>query len=141
MINRQASLSEKLSCFLNEMEQAKKDYEWAIQEEIKMEKLTQDYLHMLEFGKLDYHDRARIAKSISACRISRRKSKDIIAITEPIVEFLSGEKGKVLISQLQQILGKVRKEEKMMQQRTYTPKVLSQEEFESQQHAQGRGIW
>ena len=55
--------------------------------------------------------------------------KDTIILNGPVVEFLETEKGKVLIAQLQQVLGKVRKGERIIKERTYTPKVLSQEAF------------
>ena len=122
MLDKQVLLSETVSRFLLDMDQAQKDYNWALQEESRMEKLTQDYLHMLEFGDLDYRRRAAVAKAIKECRVKRRESKDIINTTEPLVDFFNGERGKMLISQLQQ-------EEKFIEQRTYIPKVLSQEVF------------
>lgn len=85
---------------MSSLEQAKKDYDWAVQEETRMEKLTQDYLHILEFGELDYRSRANIAKWIKECRVQRRAAKDIITTTKPVIDFLNGERGKMLISQL-----------------------------------------
>lgn len=115
MPGKQMLLSERISGFLCDMDQSKKDYDWAVQEESRMEKLTQDYLHMLEFGDLDYRSRAGVAKAIKECRVKRREAKDVIHTTEPIIDFLDGERGKVLLSQLQQVLGKVRKEEKFIE--------------------------
>ena len=100
-------------------------------EETRLEKLTQDYLHLLELTDLSYHDRAKLAEKLKDCRIQRRTAKDMVAVLEPIVEFLSTERGKVLISQLQQVLGKIRKAEKYIEQRSYTPKVLNKEVFDS----------
>ena len=129
MADKQERISETISDFLSRMDQLKKDYDWAIQEESRMEKLTQDYLHMLEFGDLDYRKRAAVAKAIKECRMKRRNSKDVIITAEPVVDFFNGERGKMLASQLQQVVGKVRKEEKFIEQRVYVPKVLSQEVF------------
>lgn len=129
MSDKQERISETISDFLSRMDQLKKDYDWAIQEESRMEKLTQDYLHMLEFGDLDYRKRAAVAKAIKECRMKRRNSKDVIITAEPVVVFFNGERGKMLIAQLQQVLGKVRKEEKFIEQRVYVPKILSQEVF------------
>jgi len=123
--------SEPISAFLKQMDQIQKDYDWAMQEEDRLDKLTQDYLHMLEMAELSYHDRARIAKYIKECRKERRNAKDIIATTMPVVDFLNSEKGKVLIGQLQQILGKVRKAEANINLRSYMPRVLSKEQFDS----------
>ena len=122
-------LSEQISNFLKLLEQVEKDYAWAIQEEVQAENLTQDYLHQLELLPFTYQERAKIAKKLSECRIQRRAMKDTIMLNGPVVEFLETEKGKVLIAQLQQVLGKVRKGERIIKERTYTPKVLSQEAF------------
>lgn len=133
MTDKKELISETISCFLSKMDQLKKDYDWAVKEEIRMEKLTQDYLHMLEFGDLDYRKRAAVAKTIKECRMKRRNAKDVVITAEPVVEFFNGERGKVLITQLQQVLGKVRKEEKFIEQRTYVPKILTQEAFNEYQ--------
>ena len=123
-------MSEVISEFLRLLEQSQKDYVWAIEEETRLERLTQDYLHMIELTDLSYHDRAKIAAKLKECRVQRREAKDTVNILEPVVEFLNNERGKMLISQLQQVLGKVRKAEKYIDQRTYTPKVLSEAEFQ-----------
>lgn len=123
--------SERLSEFLHELNQLPRDYEWALQKVTRLEKLTQDYLHMLELSELSYHEKAGIAEKMKECRIDRRTAKDVTAVLEPITEFLNGERGKLLVSQLQQVLGKMRKAEKQIEQRTYTPKVLSKDDFEA----------
>lgn len=128
-MNEERKLSELISDFLKFLEQVEKDYTWAIQEEVQAENLTQDYLHQLELLPFTYHERAKIAKKLSECRVQRRAMKDTIMLNGPVVEFLETEKGKVLIAQLQQVLGKVRKGERIIKERTYTPKVLCQEAF------------
>lgn len=130
MEDKDIVLSEEISGFLRLMEDCQKDYEWALEEETRLEKLTQDYLHLLEFSERTYQDRANIASKLKECRMQRRTAKDTVTILDPVTEFLSGERGKLLIGQLQQVLGKVRKAEKHIEQRSYTPKVLSREEFE-----------
>ena len=128
-MNDEKKLSEQICEFLKLLEQVKKDYAWAIQEEVQAKNLTQDYLHQLELLPFTYQERAKIAKKLSECRIQRRAMKDTIMLNGPVVEFLETEKGKALIVQLQQVLGKVRKGERIIKERTYTPKVLSQEAF------------
>ena len=128
-MSEEKKLSEQISEFLKLLEQVEKDYAWAIQEEVQAENLTQDYLHQLELFPISYHERSKIAKKLSECRIQRRAMKDTIMLNGPVVEFLETEKGKILIAQLQQVLGKVRKGERIIKERTYTPKVLSQEDF------------
>lgn len=124
-------LSERIAEFLNLLEQVQKDNNWNAQEAVRLDRLTQDYLHMLELEDISYRDRARVAKVIKDCRMQRRCAKDLVATTQPMVDFLTGEKGKMMISQMQQVLGKVRKEENFIAQRIYMPKVLSQEDFEA----------
>lgn len=122
-------LSERIAEFLNLFEQVQKDNDWNAQEAVRLDRMTQDYLHMLELEDLSYRDRARVAKALKECRMDRRQAKDLVTTTQPMVDFLSGEKGKMMISQMQQVLGKVRKEENFISQRTYTPKVLNRNEF------------
>lgn len=88
--------------------------------------MTQDYSHILELSNVE---QTEIANAIKRCRVQRRNSKNTVWITEQPVEFLNGERGKMLIGQLQQVLGKVWREEKVSELCTYILKVLSQEAF------------
>ena len=123
-------LSEQLSDFLTLLTQAQKDYSQSQEEIIRLDQLTQDYLHMLELQTTGYHDKARIAETLRKCRMERRKHKDTVSVLEPLVNHLGSERGKTMISQLQQVLGAVRKAEKTASGRRYTPRVLSPEEYE-----------
>lgn len=122
-------LSEEISGFLSLLDDAQKDYLWAIDEEERLERLTQDYLHLIELSDVDCHEGAMLLAKLKACRQQRREAKDMVLVLLPVVEFLETERGKLLIGQLQQVLGKVRRAEKYIDSRTYTPKVLSAEEF------------
>ena len=53
--------SATISEFIEMMESASKDYAWNYNEVNRMDKLTQDYLHKLELGNLDYKERAKVA--------------------------------------------------------------------------------
>jgi hypothetical protein len=128
-MNKEMEISTEISAFLKFLERVEKDYAWALQEESKADAESQDRLHQLELLDFSYHDQARIARQLKECRIRRRSMKDTILVCTPIVEFIESEKGKMLISQLQQVLGRVRKEERRLEERTYTPKVLSSEDF------------
>ena len=122
--------SEEISRFLKFLEQTEKDYAWAIEEMNRAENLTQDYLHQLELLPSTYHGRAHLAKRLKECRIRRRRMKDTFVVYGPVVELLRTERGKLIVNQLQQVLGKVRKEEKFLEERKYTPKVMKKEEFQ-----------
>lgn len=123
-------LSQQISGFLQLMEQAQKSYTYSVEEVQRMELLTQGYLHKLELQSCSYHARTRVATAIRDCRAERRRHKDNTIILEPLVGFLQTEKGKLLITQLQQTLGAVRKAERVTQDRQYHPRVLSAEEYE-----------
>ena len=134
-MHKDMKASYQISTFLKFLEGIEKDYNWALEEESKADGESQDRLHQLELLSLSYHDQAKIARQLKECRIRRRMMKDTIQVYTPIVEFIESDKGKMLIGQLQQILGKVRKEERRLEERTYTPRVLSKEEFLTvQQH-------
>jgi Na+/phosphate symporter len=100
------------------------DYEWNRSEVNRLDRLTQDYLHRLELENLDYRERAKVATQLSKCRQLRRASKDTVEILEPFIEFIESEKGKQTMNLMREALGKTRKVEKYMENRTYRYKVL-----------------
>lgn len=116
--------SETLSGFCRMLEDAQKDYAWSCDERERMDDLTQDYLHKLELDGLDYKERAKVATQLMKCRQARRECKDTIEVLEPLMQFLYSDKGKSLYNQFREILGKTRKVEKSMENRTYIPRVL-----------------
>lgn len=89
-----------------------------------MDSLTQDYLHKLELGNLDYKQRARMATKIAKCRQERRDSKDTVQILQPLMDYLDSDKGKQAINLMRETLGKTRKAEQQMLTRTYRARVL-----------------
>ena len=111
------------------MDNAAKDYTWNKEQIAKMDKLTQDYLHMLELNELDYKERAKIATKLRACRRERREHKDTVEVLEPLVQYLDSDKGKQLYNLLREALGKTRKAEDRMETRIYFPRVLVNEKI------------
>lgn len=118
--------SESISCFCRTMEDAIKDYDWNSAEVVRLDKLTQDYLHKLELEELDYRERAKLATQLAKCRQSRRESKDTVEVLEPLVQFLCSEKGKNMLNLTREALGKTRKVEERMQNRIYFHRVLGE---------------
>lgn len=90
--------SAHISDFCNMAEEVKNDYVWNSEEVNRLDKLTQDYLHMLELDGLNYEERAKVATKLSKCRQLRRTSKDTVEILEPFVLFLESDKGKNLLN-------------------------------------------
>lgn len=125
-------LIEKISGLLKGIEKAKVDYTFAVDELTRCEQLTQDYLHKLELENPKYHEFARIGSALGRCRIDRRNAKDTIARYQPVVDFLETEKGKSAVSQLQLLLGALRKAEKQTFDRVYTPRVLTEQEYKGE---------
>lgn len=117
-----------ISDFVKMMEDASKDYAWNYNEVGRMDKLTQDYLHKLELGGLDYKERAKVATQLAQCRKTRRECKDTVEVLEPLVQFLESDKGKNLYNLVRETLGKTRKVEERMETRVYIPRVLGKEE-------------
>lgn len=116
--------------FVQMLEDASKDYTWNFDEVNRMDRLTQDYLHKLELGNLDYKERAKVATQLAQCRKTRRDCKDTVEVLKPLVEFLDSEKGKNLYNLVREALGKTRKVEERMENRVYVPRVLKQEEYQ-----------
>lgn len=123
MIRNEPQLSGRLSDFLNQITEAQKDYHWNYDEVNRLDQQTQDYLHSLELDGLDYKGRAKIATQIAKCRQLRRNSKDTVVALTPLVEFVESEKGKNLVSLLKEILGKTRKAEQYIENRTYRRRI------------------
>ncbi len=124
----QPPFSSHISEFCKLVESARKDYEWSLKETMRMDGLTQDYLHMLELDGLNYSERAKVATSIMKCRQQRRECKDTVILLESLVQFSESEKGKALINQLREVLGKTRKAEARLENRVYMPRVLGHED-------------
>ncbi len=116
--------SATISNFCGMVTDAVSDYEWNRSEVNRLDRLTQDYLHRLELENLDYRERAKVATQLSKCRQLRRASKDTVEILEPFIEFIESEKGKQTMNLMREALGKTRKVEKYMENRTYRYKVL-----------------
>lgn len=125
---KKPQFSLQISAFCQLLEGAQRDYAWSREEIIRLDKLTQDYLHKLELENLDYSERAKVATSLAHCRRQRRACKDTAEILEPLVQFLESDKGKTLYNLIREVLGKTRKVEERMETRVYFPRVLGQKE-------------
>ena len=122
--NKTVVLSEQISAFCKLLDSAPKEYEWHGSEVQRLDRLTQDYLHALELDHLKYGGRAKVATKLAECRQERRKHKDVVLVLEPLVEYLASDKGRRILDQLREVLGKTRKEEKHLRERSYVPREL-----------------
>lgn len=115
------SVSYNIESFLNFLREAEEIYKTSYNKVNELDKLTQDYLHDIELGDFDYKGRAKIATKLKETRQARRKYKDVTLTLQPVTEWIQLHKG--TINELQQLLGKVRKEEKALTNRVYIRKV------------------
>lgn len=118
--------SNTISDFCTMVTEAKADYDWNVAEVNRLDRLTQDYLHQLELNGLSYTERAKVATKLTKTRQLRRASKDTVEILEPFIEFIESEKGKQTMNLMREALGKTRKVESKMENRTYRYKVLEE---------------
>lgn len=119
-----------IAAFCRLIADAEKDYAWNQAEMKRLDALTQDYLHKLELGELDYRGRAKIATKIAECRKQRRACKDIVQLLEPVVSFLDTKNGRGAINSLKNVLGELRKIERYLNNAVYIPRVLGYDEYE-----------
>jgi len=131
MKQEQKTPSQILKTFLDFVENAKSEYNFNLEAMKNEERITQDYLHMLELEGLNYRERSKIATQLVANRQARRNYKDAVEELEPIVEFFEEAHNRNLINQLSQLLGQVRKVENYHQKRFYIPKVVPGETIKS----------
>lgn len=115
------SVSKGLEEFLKYIRDTEQLHRISIANEQQANDETQDILHSLELGEHSYHDQANLAAKLREVRKNRRAAKDLITQTTPIVEWVEHNRG--IIKGLEQVLGKVRKEEKNADGRIYTPKT------------------
>ena len=116
--------SEYISDFCKAVDNALGDYGYCIHEMERLDKLTQDYLHMLELGDLKYAERAKLATKLQQCRQERREYKDVVQVLAPLFEHFSDARNKNSFNQLREVLGKMRKVERRQNHRVYYPRVL-----------------
>ena len=122
-------LSDLLRDVCNTLDQAPAEYQHYYDKVNEMNKLTQDYLHMLELKDLYDMELVRFGEELRDCRRKRREYKDSCDRLQPFVDFLETEKGKTTHNQLKQLLGKVRETEKRLINRQYIPRILKEEEL------------
>ena len=117
--------SQHVKMFLDFVDRAKADYVYCLEAMKNEEKITQDYLNLLELNGLNYHERSKIATKLVTNRQARRTYKDAVEELQPIVEFFEDPKNKAFLNSMSQLLGQIRKIENYHQNRHYVPKVVA----------------
>lgn len=113
--------SNNIETFLDWIRECGTIYNINLENEMEAVAETQDILHKLELDETTYHEKAKLAKTLSDVRKKRRESKDNAAILEPIVNWR--DCNKQAIHSLEKLLGEVRKEEAKTEGRAYYPRT------------------
>ncbi len=114
-------MSENIEMFLKFLREAEQYLHIAEANEQEANGETQDILHALELGELNYHQRAKLADKLKEVRKKRRAAMDLLEEVTPIVEWK--ETYKDIVKSLERLLGEVRKIEKNRQTRIYTTRT------------------
>lgn len=87
--------SEQISAFLTFLRETEQENRIAVMAEREANQETQDIEHALELDELSYHDYARLAKQLRDVRRTRRKAKDTILTTQPILDWAETNKAEI----------------------------------------------
>lgn len=118
-----------IKSLIDKLEDARKEFDYCYSKVNDLDYITQDYLHKLELEDLDYSERAKVATKIAKARKERRKCKNRAEELQPLVDYLTSDKGKTMLNSLREVLGKTRKAEDRQKSRTYTNRRLDKEDI------------
>lgn len=82
--------------------------------------LTNDIHHDLELVEHPDSEVLALAMELTEARRNRRKAKDVMSMTAPVLAFL--DENRAFVKRLEQLLGEVRKAERRAEGRIYTPR-------------------
>lgn len=119
-VNGTKKLSEHISQFVRLGITVQEDADFSREEVQKADAALQDYLHKLENSPAK--NRGKIATALAASRKNRRKYKDVVYVTAPLVDWLN--KNKDSMKELERVLGEIRRREKL--EKVYYPRALAE---------------
>lgn len=116
------SPAETLDAFLTFIRTSKSEYKMYKSIEEDENNATQDLLHYLELeDDISYHDFAKLSRATKKIRQRRREAKYSIEILSPIVNW--AESHQSVIKELEELLGSMRKNEKLANNKRYNYKT------------------
>lgn len=125
---RKEKQSEIISAFLKLLDDVPKEYKVAYDIVNEKDKEVQDIMHEVELNQLKTNEKAKLMTELQNNRRERRYWKDKVDEYQPLNDYLNQSKEfKNVINQLKQILGKVRKAEKYLEERIYKPRIRKKE--------------
>lgn len=113
--------SEKLSTFLDFLRSSDEELAVACSIQRDMDQATQDILHHIEMQENTQHGFILEGIALKDIRQKRREAKDREKVLTPIVEWYAANQK--VVNELQKLLGRIRKEEKSIENRTYTSRT------------------
>lgn len=119
-------LSKKIEIIIKIYEQCISDYEWYEIRRQDAEKEENNIRHEMEGLKSDNGmppkstDRARLATAWQRTLLTRRAAKHHLAINQPFADYIGSDAGRNALNALKLVLGKTRKAESDMENKTYT---------------------
>lgn len=121
---KKAKQSEVISTFLKLVDTIQKEYETAYGFVSEKDKELTDITHKAELSSLKQNEKAKLMTELQHNRRERRYWKNKVDEFAPLYELMSNSKEfKSTIAQLKQVLGKVRKAEEYLENRTYKPRA------------------
>lgn len=115
--------SEQVSEFVKNVLQLKNEYKVAEANLSLADKRTCDFQHYLEFGLCDDKMLEEFTQNLRA----RRGFKDQIYLSVPLIDWI--EKNNKAFGSLAQVIGEMRKREKQLANRIYTPRVVENDDL------------
>lgn len=115
--------SEKIKAVISLFDDVQNTYTNSYQMVNTLDKETQDLLHSFELANLDENESRRLTTRLKHVRRERRRHKDLVEASDPIIQFLQSDKGKNAYNLLREVLGKTRKIEEFHKVRYYTPRI------------------
>lgn len=113
--------SAQIENFLRFLMNCDEKYNIAVQKENDADAATQDILHHIELKENTQQDYILEGLQLHRVRRERRHAKNTQRLTKPIKEWEASNKR--VIRDLEKLLGEVRRQERYIENRSYTPKT------------------
>lgn len=119
--------SKTIEEFLNFLHDIEQKYAMAIEDQKEADNETQDILHAIELNAFDTKKTRGLVKTLQKIRKRRRTAKETIEIYYPVLTWVGQNRS--IIKSLERLLGDVRKVERRIEGRTYSPKTTIMENY------------
>lgn len=115
-----SEFSEPIDVFLTYLRDCERRYHMEESNEQEANALTNDIHHELELVEHSESEVLALGLELAEVRRKRRKAKDVMAELAPVLEFV--EENRTFVKRLERLLGDVRKAERRVEGRIYTPR-------------------